>query len=132
MFNPLRSPTNRIGQCDGWFGFGIGGGSITVLCDEGSEDGGVHCLGHTVVHCFIQEFVDTDEVITDGFFFECAEVVFEDGGQLDEEGGDECNVGVATCDCTEVQVVVLFFDWMDGQIERWVIENVVDQFDDGR
>lgn len=39
-----------------------------------------------MVHGFIEEFVDDDKVVTDGFFVECGEVVLEEGGELVEVG----------------------------------------------
>ena len=33
-----------------------------------------------MVHGFVEEFVDAYEVVTDGFFLERAEIVFEYGG----------------------------------------------------
>ncbi len=55
-----------------------------------------------MVHCFVEEFVDAYKVIAYRLFLECAKVVFEHGGQLDEEGGDQSDVGVTAGDCTQV------------------------------
>lgn len=45
-------------------------------------------LGVTVVHHLVEEFVDDDEVVADGFFLDVFEVAFEDADQSVDEGED--------------------------------------------
>jgi len=48
---------------------------VGFLRDVFLEDFGFGCLGVAEIHHFIEQFVDYDKVVTNGFFFELLEVL---------------------------------------------------------
>ena len=58
----------------------------------------------TEIHHFVEELVDDDEVVADGFFLEGFEVFGEDGDEAVEEEEDGGGVGVAFGEGEEVEV----------------------------
>lgn len=79
---------------------------MTFLRDVLLEDLGLGGLRVTEIHHLVEELVDDDEVVADGFFLEGLEVLGEDGDeavQEEEEGG---GVGVSFCEGEEVEVGV--------------------------
>ena len=58
------------------------------------------------IHHFVEELVDDDEVVADGFFFERLEILCEDLDDLVKEEEDLGGIGVAFCEREEVEVVV--------------------------
>lgn len=68
------------------------------------QDLGFCGLRVTEIHHFVEEFVDDDEVVADGFFLEGFEVFGEDGDEAVEEEEEGGGVGVAFGEGEEVEV----------------------------
>ena len=74
------------------------------LGDVFLENFGLGGLRVAKIHHFVEEFVDDDEVVADGFFFEGFEVFGEGLDEAVEEEEEGCWVGVAFCEGEEVEV----------------------------
>lgn len=70
---------------------------MRFLRDVFLEDLGFGGLRVAEIHHFVQKFVDYDEVVADGFFFEGFEVFGEDGDEAVEEEEDGSGVWVSLC-----------------------------------
>lgn len=99
------------GSIDGAVEFlllGEGVGELVGLgLDEALEELDLGGLRVAVVHHFVEQFVDDDEVVADGLLLDVLEVALEDGHEGVEEGEDEDCVVIFLGDGDEVEVVVL-------------------------
>jgi hypothetical protein len=58
------------------------------------------------VHHFVQEFINNDEVVSDGFFFKFFEVFGEDFDYFVQEEEDFGGIGIAFSEGEEVEVIM--------------------------
>lgn len=79
---------------------------VRFLCDVLLEDLGLGRLWVPKVHHLIQQFVNDDEVVANGFFLQCLEVLCEDLHDLVEEEEDLGGICVSFRQRKEVEVVV--------------------------
>ena len=79
---------------------------MRLLRDVLLEDLRLRGLRVAEIHHFVEEFVDDDEVVADGFFFEGLEVFGEDCDEAVEEEEEGGGVWVSFCEGEEVEVGV--------------------------
>lgn len=79
---------------------------MRFLCDVFLEDLGLGGLRVAEIHHLVEELVDDDEVVPDGFFLELLEVFGEDLDDLVEEEEDLGGICVSFGEGKEVEVVV--------------------------
>ena len=79
---------------------------MTFLRDVFLEDFGLGGLRVAEIHHFVEQLVDDDEIVADGFFLEVLEVVGEDGDEAVEEEEDRRGVGVEFGEGEQVEVGV--------------------------
>lgn len=104
----------RDGVCDGDRGAGLDLELVGLLGDVLLEDLGLGGLWVAKVHHLVEEFVNDDKVVADGFFLEGFEVLSEDLDDLVKEEEDLGGIRVAFCESEEVEVVVADVEILDG------------------
>ncbi len=60
----------------------------------------------------IKQFIDKHKIVLDGLFIEFSKIALPQSNQAVQEFEDQCSVGIALCDCHEVDVFV--FDMAEG------------------
>ncbi len=80
------------------------------MCDVFLEDLGFGGLWVAKVHHLVEELVDDDKVIPDGFFFELFEVLGEDFDNLVEEEKDFGGIGISFGKGEKVKVGVSYVE----------------------
>lgn len=91
-----------------------------LLRDVLLQNLGLGGLGVAKVHHLVEELVDDDEVVSDGFLLELFEVLGEDFDDFVQEEEDFGGVGVAFCEGEEVEVVVA-----DVEVLAWLLGDVL-------
>lgn len=79
---------------------------MRFLRDVLLQDLGFRCLRVAEIHHLVEELVDDDEIVADGFLLQCLEVFSEDGDEAVEEKKERGRVGVALRQGEEVEVRV--------------------------
>ncbi len=102
--DPLTSPANRVRDRDGRPRLHLQ--LMALLRDVLLQDLGLGGLRVAEIHHLVEELVDDDEVVADGFLLEGFEVFGEDGDEAVEEEEEGGRVGVAFCEGEEVEVGV--------------------------
>jgi len=83
---------------------------VRFLGDVFLEDLRLCCLRVAEIHHLIQQFVDDDEVVADGFLLEFFEVFGKYLDDLVEEEEDLGGICVSFCEGKEVEVVVSYVE----------------------
>lgn len=102
--DPLAAPTDGVRDRDGRPRLHLQ--LVALLRDVLLQDLGFGGLRVAEVHHLVEELVDDDEVVADGFLLEGLEVLGEDGDEAVEEEEEGGRVGVALCEGEEVEVGV--------------------------
>lgn len=100
----LGAPRDGVGHGDGRPRLHLQ--LVRLLRDVLLQDLGLGRLRVAKVHHLVEQFIDDDEVVADGFFLQSLEVLGEDFDDFVQEEEDFGGVGVALGQGEEVEVVV--------------------------
>lgn len=119
--NPLAAPADGVGDGDGRAGLHLE--LVRFLRDVLLQDLGFRRLRVAEIHHLVEELVDDDEIVADGFLLQCLEVFSEDGDEAVEEKEERGRVGVALRQGEEVEVRVANIEVLFLQLV-WEVWNV--------
>ena len=73
-----------------------------------------------MVHGFIQQFIDNHKIVSNGFLFQRAEVVFKDLTKPKEKRQYQSHIGIPGRHSAHVKIVLLDFDYWEETLAHVV------------